>query len=194
MESEPTRPEQVATPRPQPRIYVASLSDYNAGRLHGAWIDADQTVDAIEESITRMLDASRMFGAEEWAIHDYQGLGGFPLGEYASLESVSLLGNGIAEHGLAFAAWAAHRGEVGEAAESFCEAFMGEWPSVGDYAAGLLDDYGLEADIDSIVPDGLRAYVQIDAEGLGRDLVIGGDLVAIETGSGSVWIFQGRVG
>ena len=25
-----------------PRIYVASLSDYNAGRLHGEWIDADQ--------------------------------------------------------------------------------------------------------------------------------------------------------
>lgn len=31
-----------------PRIYVASLSDYNAGTLHGKWIDADQSAEDIQ--------------------------------------------------------------------------------------------------------------------------------------------------
>ena len=29
-----------ASPRDGPRIYVASLSDYNNGTLHGMWIEA----------------------------------------------------------------------------------------------------------------------------------------------------------
>ena len=42
-----------------PRIYVASLSDYNAGNLHGVWIDADQDEDAIQEEIAAMLRESK---------------------------------------------------------------------------------------------------------------------------------------
>ena len=34
-----------------PRIYVACLAAYNAGYLHGAWIDANQTADQIEDEI-----------------------------------------------------------------------------------------------------------------------------------------------
>jgi len=30
-----------------PRIYVACLAAYNAGKLHGEWIDADQDAEAI---------------------------------------------------------------------------------------------------------------------------------------------------
>jgi antirestriction protein len=41
-----------------PRIYVASLSDYNAGRLHGAWIDAEQNPEDIQEAVDRMLEDS----------------------------------------------------------------------------------------------------------------------------------------
>lgn len=40
------------------RIYVACLASYNAGRLHGAWIDADQDADAIHEEIAKILKAS----------------------------------------------------------------------------------------------------------------------------------------
>ena len=36
---------------PSPRIYVASLSDYNAGRLHGVWIDAAEELDEIWSQI-----------------------------------------------------------------------------------------------------------------------------------------------
>lgn len=43
---------------PMPRIYVASLSDYNAGRLHGEWIDANQTADEIQADVEAMLACS----------------------------------------------------------------------------------------------------------------------------------------
>lgn len=42
-----------------PRIYVASLSDYNAGVLHGRWIRADQPVEDIYVEIEDMLKQSR---------------------------------------------------------------------------------------------------------------------------------------
>ena len=40
---------------PQPRIYVASLSDYNAGILHGVWLDAAQEPDELQAHIDLML-------------------------------------------------------------------------------------------------------------------------------------------
>lgn len=42
-----------------PRIYVASLADYNNANLHGVWIDADQDADTIREEIATMLRASK---------------------------------------------------------------------------------------------------------------------------------------
>lgn len=41
------------------RIYVADLAAYNAGTLHGVWIDADQDADAIEAEVKAMLRASK---------------------------------------------------------------------------------------------------------------------------------------
>lgn len=88
-----------------PRIYVASLSDYNAGRLHGAWIDAVQEIDELHGAIADMLAGSSTGRAEEWAIHDYEGFGPVELSEYESLANVARLARGIAEHGPAYAAW-----------------------------------------------------------------------------------------
>lgn len=42
-----------------PRIYVASLSDYNNGILHGEWIDAAQDADDIRTEISTMLRGSK---------------------------------------------------------------------------------------------------------------------------------------
>ena len=52
------------------RIYVACLASYNAGILHGAWIDATQCIEAIHDQIAAMLAASQIEDAEEYAIHD----------------------------------------------------------------------------------------------------------------------------
>ena len=91
--------------RLQPRIYVASLSDYNAGRLHGRWIDATQGVDAVQEEVNAMLAESREAVAEEWAIHDYDEFAGVRLGEWEDLARVCELAAALVAHGPAFAAW-----------------------------------------------------------------------------------------
>jgi antirestriction protein len=85
------RHEREARPDP-PRIYAASLSDYNNGRLHGAWIDADQDPEAIGEAIEEMLAGSHYGPAEEFAIHDTDGFGPVRLSEYESLEDIWLIG------------------------------------------------------------------------------------------------------
>jgi len=61
-----------------PRIYVACLAAYNAGRLHGRWIDAAQDAADIQAEVRKMLAASPQADAEEWAIHDYEGFGPLP--------------------------------------------------------------------------------------------------------------------
>ena len=51
----------------RPRIYVASLSDYNNGILHGRWIEAvddpeamQDEIDAMRHVATRLDDVSRL--------------------------------------------------------------------------------------------------------------------------------------
>jgi hypothetical protein len=51
-----------------PRIYVASLSDYNAGRLHGVWLDATEDYDTLSTGVAQMLAASPEPGAEDRAV------------------------------------------------------------------------------------------------------------------------------
>jgi antirestriction protein len=70
------------------RIYVACLASYNAGILHGRWIDASSDPDAMQGEIDAMLKASREPGAEEWAVHDYDGVPS-GLGEYPGLDKIA---------------------------------------------------------------------------------------------------------
>jgi antirestriction protein len=185
-------PEFVASPeleRPDgPRIYVASLSDYNDGRLHGEWIDADQPPDDIHRAIRTMLAESRDRSAEEWAIHDYEGFGPLHLSEYESIEHVAMIGQGIAEHGPAFAAWAAQLDRTQWEAEldEFDERYRGQWNSTEEYAEELLRDMGI--DPDAIGPEILQPYVRVDLEAFGRDLAY--DLVVCEDPDGSVHVFD----
>lgn len=44
--------------RDRPRIYVASLSDYTAGVLHGEWIEADQNPEDVHQAVNDMLTKS----------------------------------------------------------------------------------------------------------------------------------------
>jgi antirestriction protein len=85
-----------------PRVYIASLSDYNAGWLLGRWIDAAQEPEAIHEEIRAMLGTSSEPVAEEWAVHDYEGFGLWSPGEYESVETLSAVARLIAEHGEVF--------------------------------------------------------------------------------------------
>lgn len=174
-----------------PRVYIASLSDYNDGRLHGAWIDADQDVPEIQDAIAGMLSRSPVPGAEEWAIHDYEGFGILRLSEYEDLATVSRLGHGIAEHGLAYAALATIVGTDREVALSrFEDHYHGRYDTLEEFARQLADDLGFEDELQQL-PEGLRPYVSIDYQHFARDL--GTELHEIESGDGGVFIFDTRL-
>lgn len=80
----------------RPAIYVASLTDYNNGIIHGVWIDATLDPAAVQRLITVMLATSpltRLTGepAEEWAIHDHEGFGDVEIDPHEDLEDVHAL-------------------------------------------------------------------------------------------------------
>jgi len=174
----------------QPRVYIASLADYNDGRLYGAWIDADQDEDELDRAIKEMLARSPSPGAEEWAIHDYEGFGPLRLDEFESLAAVARIAKGIGEHGPAFAAWAAHVGTDSEALDEFEDAYMGEWESAVAFAEEMLDDMGHIDEIMRNVPEHLAPYVQIDYKGFVSDLVRNGELATLEKPDGGIYVFR----
>lgn len=181
----------------RPRIYVASLSDYNAGILHGVWIDATNEIEDIWAGVNQMLAASpttRRYGdvAEEWAIHDYEGFSPFvQLGEYQPLERVAALARGIVAHGEAFAAWWANEHPDDDELEaSFEEHYLGDYGSIEEYGEQVLEDMGVDVEDLPGVPEGLRPYVRIDVEAWTRDMQYGGEITTVEGGRG-VYVFWG---
>lgn len=155
--------------RTHPRIYVASLSDYNAGRLIGTWIDADQDVDELQAAVDEMLARSPEPVAEEYAIHDHEGFGPVSLSEYEPLDHVAELARGIALHGRAFAHWASYLGPSDwDQLNRFEDCYVGQWESATDFAESMLDDMGV--DVDAIGPDFLQPYVRVDIDAFARDL------------------------
>ena len=176
--------------RAQPRIYVASLADYNEGRLYGAWIDAAQDEDELDRAVKEMLAQSPSPGAEEWAIHDYEGFGELRIDESESFAAVAKIARGIKEHGPAFAAWAAHIGTDSEALDEFEDAYMGEWENAVAFAEEMFADLGHVDEIRGGVPELLAPYVQIDYEGFVRDLVAGGELATLEKPDGGIYVFR----
>ncbi|MCP4409315.1 MAG: antirestriction protein ArdA [Gammaproteobacteria bacterium] len=70
------------------RIYVADLAAYNAGKLHGVWIDASSDLETLQEQVSVMLASSPEPDAEEYAIHDYEGFADYSLSKYEGLQSV----------------------------------------------------------------------------------------------------------
>lgn len=175
----------------RPKIYVASLSDYNAGRLHGEWLDAAQDPEALLAGISSMLAASPEPGSEEWAIHDYEAFAGVRLGEYESIELVSKIALGIVEHGPAFGSWTEYLGRSGwDDLDRFEDCYQGRFDSLTDYAEDFLDALGLRETIKKVVPDELQPYVNIDAEAFGRDMSYNGDIYVVEDDpAGGVFIF-----
>jgi len=174
-----------------PEIWVGSLSDYNNGRLHGAWLDATLDPDELHEAIAFMLRNSYELHAEEWAIMDYDDFCGVRLGEYESLAVVSRVANGIAEHGEAFARWVEYVGTQDvDALDRFEEHYRGQFDSTEAYMEHLLDEGDAYSFLDA-VPEWLRPYVQVDVEMLARDSEI--ELHVAEAQDGRVYVFDPRV-
>jgi antirestriction protein len=186
------RKQAVKTPTANsPRIYVASLADYNAGNLHGHWIDAAQPVECIQRAISEMLAQSREPFAEEWAIHDYDNFYGLELSEWEDLEKVSEAAILIEEHGALFAALVQNFGGLSgldEAREYIEHGYCGEFDDLGWYAAQLGNDL-YHAELEAL-PDFIRNHIDWDA--IGRDIELAGDVFTIELG-GMVHVFDSNI-
>lgn len=162
-----------------PSIYVACLAAYNNGILHGRWIDACQDEDDIRGEIAAMLAASPIAGAEEYAIHDYEGFEGVRVSEYAGIDEVAELAAFIDEHGRLGAELLAYFGDLDEARTALEDHYVGAYRSVADFAEALTEDT-------AEIPDSLRFY--IDYERMARDLVVD-DVFVIELGFEEAHVF-----
>jgi len=161
------------------RLYVACLASYNSGILHGAWIDATQSVEAIRDQIATMLNASQIVDAEEYAIHDYEGFEGVPIFEPQSIESVVETAAFIEEHGALGGKLISYFGDLNEAREAMSDRYVGQYTSLEDFARELTEET-------TDIPQNLAVY--IDYERMARDLEIS-DVLSIKTGFEQVHVF-----
>ncbi len=161
------------------RIYVACLASYNNGILHGRWIDATLGEDHIWDEVKAMLKASPIEGAEEHAIHDYEGFEGIQISEYEGMERVAEIAEFIEEHGELGAKLYEHLGDFDDAKDYIENNYFGEYKSVADYAESLTEDT-------TQIPESLRYY--IDYKAMAHDMEIN-DVLAIELRFDEVHIF-----
>ena len=161
------------------RIYVACLAAYNAGYLHGRWIDAERGVSHIWNEVNAMLTASPIEEAEEWVIHDYEGFEGVSISEWEGFESVTNIAEFISEHGELGGQLIAHYGGVEEAKSALEDHYAGEYKSVSDFVQEMTEQT-------TEIPDSLIYYIDWDA--MARDWEIN-DINVIETGVECVHIF-----
>lgn len=158
------------------RIYVASLSDYNSGILHGKWLDLTDFADLedLQEAVNAMLKESPTMKetgalAEEYAIHDHEGFHNL-IGEYTPLAEVWEIHSLLEEHAdneEALLAYADYTGySLFDAADYFESRYAGEWGSEEEFAEDMLEDSGMLSEL----PEWARPY--FDIERYTRDLFI----------------------
>ena len=150
------------------QIYIASLSDYNAGILHGEWVNVEGlSVEDIQDKINEILAASpyaKKYGepAEEYGIHDHE-LGGISISEYEDLETIVSIVESLLEHGEAFSIYYNDVSDLETAQSCFEDAYQGEYDSFLDYATEIFDELYVHG-----IPENLRRYIDYDA--FARDL------------------------
>ena len=142
---------------PSPQVWVGCLAAYNAGTLHGEWIDATDA-DEMQEEIARILANSPIDDAEEWFFADNDNFGGLSIEEYDSVEFVARMGALIEKHGEAFAKYVEHIGDDETSEEDFLDHYEGEWESEVAYAEHIFDECWMEN-----VPENIQSYINYAA-------------------------------
>ena len=135
-----------------PQIYVACLSAYNNGKLHGIWIDCTQNIEDIREDIKWMLSwspCSTYEACEEWAIHDFQNWHGIHINEYSDIEQLVTLAQILSEYGFAYAAYYEYQGSDASA-EDFQERYWGEYENEEDFVYTQMEEQGLIQNLEKI--------------------------------------------
>ena len=163
------------------RIYVADLAAYNAGHLHGVWIDATDDISDMWGRIKDMLKTSPVDDAEEHAVHDYEGFNGYDLHEYESIEDIHQFACFIQEHGQLGAELLNYFcDDLPQAISALEDNYCGCFKSVADFAEDLTEQT-------TEIPKALEYY--IDYEAMGRDMELNRDILTIELGFEDIHIF-----
>ena len=135
-----------------PAIYVACLASYNSGNLFGYWINLSvaDTKGGIQECIDWMLQHSPAPGAEEYAVHDSQGLCGPCKGtEQPDLEQLEELAHAYNVICSDQTEWIAYRMMCNDQNEILSEddfraRYCGVYDSEADYAEELFKEGSME--------------------------------------------------
>ena len=167
-----------------PKIYVADLAAYNAGKLRGVWIDATQEPDEIKAEVQAMLAESPEPVADEHAIHDTDGFEGVFISEWANFEDVHQIALLIEEHGALGAELLNHwNNDVDEVRRLFEDGYyLGAWENVADYVQEITEET-------TEIPNHLSGYIDYDS--MARDMELNGDIFTVEL-DGEVHIFANR--
>lgn len=164
----------------QPQIYIACLSSYNSGILHGKWIVPSTDEGELQDQINSILKTSKQPFAEEWAVHDYNYF--HNLGEYPSLEDICKVQEAINEHGYELVnAYLQFNDDV-DSLDDLEYSYAGHYDSFQDYAQQYLE----EADQFNMIPDHLQYY--FDYELYAKNLEH--DYYTIESSNNGVYIFR----
>jgi antirestriction protein len=162
-----------------PRFYAACLASYNAGILHGRWIDATSDADEMALEVAAMLKESPVPLAEEWAMHDMEDLPRV-FGEYAGLKAVAAFMELVDEHDHIepedIAKIVDDFGDVSTAEDALRGRFVGIYDAFRDYADEAADEMLTTRDND----DPLSRY--FDYESFARDLAM--DMHTVDVSAG----------
>ena len=168
-----------------PRIYIANLAAYNAGKLIGLHADLDGTADMNLEDINNTIATLRTGdpACEEVAVHDYEGMPS--MGEHPDFKKVATVAALINDDEDRTRAYIEAVGmhyvlaDYDDALRAIEDAFVGAYGEEGEYAESMTDDHD--------VPDHIKLY--IDYERMERDWEMGGDISRV-TVDGTVFIFN----
>jgi antirestriction protein len=168
-----------------PRVWAGCLAAYNAGELHGCWIDANQEPEEIMAEIRAMLDQSPEAGAEEFGFFDYEGFGPLNLCQYTPVATIANLASKIEEHGELFAHVVNHFcGDFDEATAAMDE-YQGCYKSLSDWGYEYAESCGHIDDKNPLTN-------HIDWSSYARDFELGGDIWTVETSYDEVHVFWMR--
>jgi antirestriction protein len=164
----------------QPQIYIACLSSYNSGILHGKWIVPSTDEQELQDQIDSILKTSKQPFAEEWAVHDYNYF--HNLGEYPSIEDICKVQEAIEKHGYELVnAYLEYNNDV-DSLDDIEYSYKGHYDSFQDYAEDYLED----CDEFNMIPEHLQCY--FDFERYARNLEQ--SYYVVKSSNHGVYIFQ----
>ena len=162
------------------------MSEYNAGRIRGGWVEVNCGVPSVTEQLRSRILTPESEEPDEWIVLDYEGFGSFPVPEYTDVSVLVAIGEGIAEHGPAFAAFLTLvGGETVAVGQRFEDSYLGHWDHPCDYA----DEWAVESGFsEDLLPEHWREYVRLDLDALADDLER--DVAFVPASDGGVYVFS----